>query len=322
LLARNDAQRRRGLGGIAGHPWLLAGRLIFLGKIEDPVGIDELVAEMEVHPLQGCLQLVVCRDAIWTDQQHEVRCRIGLGVQGGHPFFLAGDPRLDFLADDFRLEWQQHGSPVGMEDDPEQVAFDIEGPAILAALAAVGDDRIGVAVALASLLQVLQRLFQGQQFGRHARDFRPGRVGLGGSLGGVAGGLLLLLGRSPGRLLAASFQGLLLAQQAGLLGLQLLAQPRQLIHVGFQAPGRVAALPLHLQQLGPHCFLLAGQPGPQLQAGPLPVGADLFMTALPLGAACGGGLGGLLGNLRCRLLRPGQRGQLRPPVHGQQHQDQ
>jgi hypothetical protein len=81
------------------HPWLGLGGFVVLGKLQHPIGVDQLVAKIEVHALQTSERQIIRRDAIGPHQQKQVGCwvrRTGGSVWLGP---LLGDAAFHFGLD-------------------------------------------------------------------------------------------------------------------------------------------------------------------------------------------------------------------------------
>jgi len=166
----------------------------------------------------------------------------------------------------------------------------------VAVLAAVGDQRIGLLLALPGRLEIDERPLQRVQIGRHARQGSARRLGF-----------LLLIG--DGALFDADrFHAL---GETSLLGVHLAAQRLHIALLRVQLRLGVAGLvgdggQLRLQIVD-FVFQLVVQLPPAL---------------FPLGLAFGNGLGILAHELLQLLLGLGARHDLGPAIDHQQHQDQ
>jgi len=68
-LSGHGVARRGDLVLLSYHPGLAARRTVVLGKIEGPIAIDELVAEIDLQRFQCFHGPVIGRDAVGANEQ-------------------------------------------------------------------------------------------------------------------------------------------------------------------------------------------------------------------------------------------------------------
>jgi hypothetical protein len=141
--------------------------LVVVGEVENPIGVDELVTEIEGQPLESVLEDVIGFDAVGPHQQQQIGRLIGGAGRVPHLGALPSDAPFDLGAhvvgggvgilaaeqELARRDW--HGPALGVEDHARGGAFDVDRPAILPAPAVIGHDRKGMLFALPRRLQVL-----------------------------------------------------------------------------------------------------------------------------------------------------------------------
>jgi hypothetical protein len=210
---------------------------------------------------------------------------------------LPSHAALDLVAD---AQAAERDAPehfvVGVEDQTVGRALDVDGPAVVASAALVGDQGVGVLLALAGGLQLGQGAFDlVQVLGQ------PGQVGTGGGrlLGPVRGnspppGDVRLLLREIGRLGPKA-------------GVQRVGAAVAVLHLGGQGPGPIRGR----AELRPQRLVLLHDPG--VQGLPPP---------LPFGLAGGDELGVLVLGLDQCVQGLGPRHRLGPAVDDEQEQDQ
>jgi hypothetical protein len=152
---------------------------------------------------------------------------------------LVGQPAAHLLLDALRRR-QDDQVLGGVEDQPRGHALDVERPACVTVLAAVGHHGVGLPLALAAGPQVAHGLLQPGQLRGHARQLPAGLVPFTRAPGQFAaspGQQLLLLRQPPAQRLGLSHGGLgalLLGAQPG-GGLSQLA--RHLVASGAEGAG-------------------------------------------------------------------------------------
>ncbi len=275
-------------------------------EVQHPIHVHEFVSKIDPEALQRLPEAVIGGDAVRADQQHQVRRERG-GLRGRQPLLLPRQSVLDLGPHGRRIQRLVQGSPVGVEDHPAGGAFDVNRPAILAALAIVGHHGIGVFFPLARLFEVRQVLFQAGQGGGHllqlfARRFRPGGLG--------------------GRLRPDARQRPFLFPHLGVFGLDLLFYRRLVILLRPQAFGGAGQLVADEPDLLLRVRFLAGQSRVGGLAVPLSGVPGLLPLPLESGVAGFRLTAGLLGGAAGGLRRAEAGGVVGAPVHHQQHQQQ
>jgi hypothetical protein len=207
---------------------------VLLGEIEGPVGVNELVAKIDRLAGERGLEQVIARNAVRPHQQEEIRCLVRWQAKGREFLVLPRGAALNF-SPNFGLRCGQgQGDAVGMENESPRRALDVQGPAIVAALALVGDDGIRLRCSPPRGPQIGQRLFREEQFGVHLGQRRAGVSCRGGAV----------------RLLFLALQRRFLRCQVSPLVLESLAQIASVVLFGPQ-PSRSR------RELFAHCLHLA-----------------------------------------------------------------
>jgi hypothetical protein len=279
------------------HPGLFPRSVVFLREIEHPIRFDQLVAEINPEVVNGGHRPAVGHDAVGTHEHEQVRRPLHLRVLASEVRPLPHDPALDLIADGQPVERNPpEGLAVGVEDQAVGGTLDVQGPAVVAKAAAVGDQRVCVLLPLPGGLEI----------GQGALDLvqvlgQPGQVG--------ARDCHLLRALCHGRSPPVDLR--LLFHQAGLLGLEPGAQVVRarafLFDFDTHAPGPV----LNGSHLGLECISFLHNLGVEGQP-----------AALPFGLPGSGELGVLGLGLHHRLERLGSRHGLGPAVDDKQEQDQ
>jgi len=122
--------------------------------------------------------VVVARDAIRTHQHQQIRALLGLaGIRRIDRLFMQpGNPPFHFLPDPHRQQaWSFEHHAIGMKDQAGGRTFDVNGPAVIAVPANVGNEGIGLLVAFAQGAKVTQGLLHALQLSAQA-----GQLPLGG----------------------------------------------------------------------------------------------------------------------------------------------
>jgi hypothetical protein len=150
-----------------------------LGEIECPVCFDELIAVIELEPLEGCQRAVVSSNAVGPDQHQQVGSFRAFACRDAAPGAdSAGDLRANFgvghgLALDGRAFW--------VEDQSILLALDVERPAIVAQTPAIRHDRVVRPGVLTRCIQSGQGLFEVNQLRGKIRQLFLGSHGFIGS---------------------------------------------------------------------------------------------------------------------------------------------
>jgi hypothetical protein len=260
------------------------------------------------------LKKVVGGDAAGPQQQQQIRCFVHVGGQGGEFGVLLGDAPLDLgphlagrIAGARHERSDRHRLAFRMEDHAAGGAFDVDGPAILAAPAVIGHHRKRLLLALPGSFQVFQRLFHLQQVERHA----PQRLA---GLFRLVGGLFGARAQRPQQLFFGLEPAALVLHFAAQLGARVLFV--------VQAGGDLLELFADFSHLQLYLDLLTCQLIVQNLAFPLPGRACLLLKSFAFG---------LLGGCPARMflsqpggftLCSGLGGLMGLPVHDQQDQNQ
>jgi hypothetical protein len=254
------------------RPWLPGWVLVIVGEIEDPVRVDELVAELDLQPLEGRLQEVIVCNAFRAHEQHEIRGLTGL-ARGCLDFLLTGDAAFDLGPSPARVHRDIDRQALWMEDQPGNGAFDVQRAPAFAAPAMIGNHRISLFFPFARSLEVLEGLFEQGQVRSHPGE---GHLLCGGLLVGVAGNSL------------ASGQGFLFASQSSTFRLELVAHLGRAGFLGPQARGRLGELLADFLHLRLQDLLLTHQPIVQGVAFLFPGGSHFLLLFVVIGAQRGG----------------------------------
>jgi hypothetical protein len=283
---------------------------VFRVEIQDPIGLDKLIAKINVRAPEGALCPIEAHDPIGAHEHQYIamRCRL---TSRWRVRFLLGDSILHLFANPIsvqRIPVERHF--VRMKQEAVRLAFDIHRLAIVAAFAQVRDERVSIFLALAQRFDACQRLFQLLELG-----------GLAGQL--APRGITPLLGFRDGGLLAV--QDLATCEQPALPDLDLVLQRGHAAFLGFDLDRRFLHLPFGLFHFADQFLNLVRQGRMKLFFAQLPLAAVLGRHALGLGdplVQCFvffGGLGAKQGGLLLGLL---QRGNLGAPVHDHEQEDQ
>jgi hypothetical protein len=147
-------------GGAGKHPRLSRSLILGGGKIEDPVLVHELVAEIKGNPFQSRQDLVVIVDAVGP-HQHEQVGPVGLRVcPGNHPGGLPVDQAFHLSAN---CAGPGQGLVLRVKDQAVGATLDVDGLAVLSPPALVRDQGIRLVILLPEQLDVLESLFQAVQ---------------------------------------------------------------------------------------------------------------------------------------------------------------
>jgi hypothetical protein len=155
------------------HPRLPGSLILRSGKIEDPVLVHELVAEIKGNPFQCRQDLVVIVDAVGPHQQKQVG-PVGLLVCPGR--HLGGLP----VDQSFHLRTNGAGSAqrlaLRMKDQAVSATLDVDGLTAFTPPPLVGHQGIGLVILLPEQLDVLEGLFQPVQIDGHLEQILACRL--------------------------------------------------------------------------------------------------------------------------------------------------
>jgi hypothetical protein len=162
---------------LSDHPGLDLGRLAFAGELQRPIGVDQLVAKVEVETVESVECLVISCDAVWPDEHEKVGPFIGSAARGFECDALLHNSATHLGLDFLTCNAQGGDSfSVGMKNQSRGGTLQIHGRAIIAVFAAIRYDGIGLLLSLAESFQILERSFQSAQLARQPLHLLAGAL--------------------------------------------------------------------------------------------------------------------------------------------------